>query len=214
MSTTSKVHLAFKAGRIQSGTLVGAGPAFSCLSCLEWRAAGRPAGWGGPWGVCISALKLADCSSFSPRSWRGAVIEPQPGTELPSRKAEAPPKPSSQAPRIQNQAGKAPLHPVGPHLDVLTERVYGRPESLGGDTGLLGGPSLQPRAARVGRMLVSQFPRLGLCHGAWGAGRLGNVGTQPTPVHRHPGRTGSPGRSAGSHVVAPVLEGLLGMGAL
>ncbi|XP_032162047.1 endoplasmic reticulum mannosyl-oligosaccharide 1,2-alpha-mannosidase-like isoform X1 [Mustela erminea] len=37
-------------------------------------------------------------------SWRGAVIEPQPGTELPSRKAEAPPRPSSQAPRIQNQA--------------------------------------------------------------------------------------------------------------
>ncbi|XP_064435172.1 endoplasmic reticulum mannosyl-oligosaccharide 1,2-alpha-mannosidase isoform X3 [Mirounga angustirostris] len=37
-------------------------------------------------------------------SWRGAVIEPQPGTELPSRKAEAPPKPSSQAPGIQNQA--------------------------------------------------------------------------------------------------------------
>uniref|UniRef100_A0A8P0TUU8 alpha-1,2-Mannosidase n=1 Tax=Canis lupus familiaris TaxID=9615 RepID=A0A8P0TUU8_CANLF len=37
-------------------------------------------------------------------SWRGAVIEPQPGTELPSRKAEAPARPSSQAPRIQNPA--------------------------------------------------------------------------------------------------------------
>ncbi|XP_044120389.1 endoplasmic reticulum mannosyl-oligosaccharide 1,2-alpha-mannosidase-like isoform X1 [Neovison vison] len=37
-------------------------------------------------------------------SWRGAVIEPQPGTQLPSREAEAPPRPSSQAPRIQNQA--------------------------------------------------------------------------------------------------------------
>ncbi|EFB23722.1 hypothetical protein PANDA_020274, partial [Ailuropoda melanoleuca] len=37
-------------------------------------------------------------------SWRGAVIEPQPGTELPSRKAEAPPRPSSQASRIQSQA--------------------------------------------------------------------------------------------------------------
>ena len=39
------------------------------------------------------------------------MIEPQPGTELPSRKAEAPPRPSSQAPRIQSQAGKAPPAP-------------------------------------------------------------------------------------------------------
>nr|XP_060484520.1 endoplasmic reticulum mannosyl-oligosaccharide 1,2-alpha-mannosidase [Panthera onca] len=37
-------------------------------------------------------------------SWRGAVIEPEQGTEPPSRKAEGPPtKPSSQAPGIQNQ---------------------------------------------------------------------------------------------------------------
>ncbi|XP_014637476.1 PREDICTED: endoplasmic reticulum mannosyl-oligosaccharide 1,2-alpha-mannosidase-like [Ceratotherium simum simum] len=36
-------------------------------------------------------------------SWRGAVIEPEQGTELPSRKADAPTKPSSQAARIQNQ---------------------------------------------------------------------------------------------------------------
>uniref|UniRef100_A0A8C9JGT7 alpha-1,2-Mannosidase n=1 Tax=Panthera tigris altaica TaxID=74533 RepID=A0A8C9JGT7_PANTA len=40
-------------------------------------------------------------------SWRGAVIEPEQGTEPPSRKAEGPPtKPSSQAPGIQNQPGK------------------------------------------------------------------------------------------------------------
>lgn len=39
------------------------------------------------------------------------MIEPQPGTELPSRKAEAPPRPSSQASRIQSQAGKAPPAP-------------------------------------------------------------------------------------------------------
>ena len=44
----------------------GRGPAFSCLSGLEWRAAGSPAGWQGPWRVCLSALKLADCSPFSP----------------------------------------------------------------------------------------------------------------------------------------------------
>ncbi|XP_070286344.1 endoplasmic reticulum mannosyl-oligosaccharide 1,2-alpha-mannosidase isoform X2 [Myotis yumanensis] len=36
-------------------------------------------------------------------SWRGAVIEPEPGTQAPSRKAEAPARPSLQAPRIQNQ---------------------------------------------------------------------------------------------------------------
>ncbi|XP_047685950.1 endoplasmic reticulum mannosyl-oligosaccharide 1,2-alpha-mannosidase-like isoform X3 [Prionailurus viverrinus] len=37
-------------------------------------------------------------------SWRGAVIEPEQGTEPPSRKAEGPPaKPSSQAAGIQNQ---------------------------------------------------------------------------------------------------------------
>ncbi|XP_047556571.1 endoplasmic reticulum mannosyl-oligosaccharide 1,2-alpha-mannosidase isoform X1 [Lutra lutra] len=46
-------------------------------------------------------------------SWRGAVIEPQPGTELPTRKAEAPPRPSSQAPRIQNQAALFP--PASPN---------------------------------------------------------------------------------------------------
>lgn len=40
-------------------------------------------------------------------SWRGAVIEPEPGTEAPSWKAEAPGRPSLPAPRIQNQ-GAAP----------------------------------------------------------------------------------------------------------
>ncbi|XP_036162800.1 endoplasmic reticulum mannosyl-oligosaccharide 1,2-alpha-mannosidase isoform X2 [Myotis myotis] len=36
-------------------------------------------------------------------SWRGAVIEPEPRPQAPSRKAEAPARPSLQAPRIQNQ---------------------------------------------------------------------------------------------------------------
>ncbi|XP_054440091.1 endoplasmic reticulum mannosyl-oligosaccharide 1,2-alpha-mannosidase [Pteronotus mesoamericanus] len=37
-------------------------------------------------------------------SWRGAVIEAEQGTELPSRRAEAPTRAPSQAPRILNQA--------------------------------------------------------------------------------------------------------------
>ncbi|XP_008574715.1 PREDICTED: endoplasmic reticulum mannosyl-oligosaccharide 1,2-alpha-mannosidase [Galeopterus variegatus] len=36
-------------------------------------------------------------------SWRGAMIEPEQGSELPSRKAEAPTKPSSLAARTRNQ---------------------------------------------------------------------------------------------------------------
>ncbi|KAB1280051.1 Endoplasmic reticulum mannosyl-oligosaccharide 1; 2-alpha-mannosidase [Camelus dromedarius] len=35
-------------------------------------------------------------------SWRGAVMEPEQGSELPSRKAEGPPRPSPQALGIQN----------------------------------------------------------------------------------------------------------------
>ncbi|XP_066111754.1 endoplasmic reticulum mannosyl-oligosaccharide 1,2-alpha-mannosidase-like [Saccopteryx bilineata] len=38
-------------------------------------------------------------------SWRGAMIEPEQGTEVPSRKAEAPTRPPSQAPRMQDQRG-------------------------------------------------------------------------------------------------------------
>ncbi|XP_070374348.1 endoplasmic reticulum mannosyl-oligosaccharide 1,2-alpha-mannosidase isoform X1 [Equus asinus] len=38
-------------------------------------------------------------------SWRGAVIEPEQGTEGPSRKADAPTGPALQATRIQNQPG-------------------------------------------------------------------------------------------------------------
>ncbi|XP_070452117.1 LOW QUALITY PROTEIN: endoplasmic reticulum mannosyl-oligosaccharide 1,2-alpha-mannosidase-like [Equus przewalskii] len=38
-------------------------------------------------------------------SWRGAVIEPEQGTEAPSRKADAPTGPALQATRIQNQPG-------------------------------------------------------------------------------------------------------------
>ncbi|XP_072816659.1 endoplasmic reticulum mannosyl-oligosaccharide 1,2-alpha-mannosidase isoform X1 [Vicugna pacos] len=37
-------------------------------------------------------------------SWRGAVMEPEQGSELPSRKAEGPPRPSPQALGIQNPA--------------------------------------------------------------------------------------------------------------
>ncbi|XP_035876036.1 uncharacterized protein LOC118499400 [Phyllostomus discolor] len=44
-------------------------------------------------------------------SWRGAVIEPEQGTELPSRRAEAPSRPSSWGPRILKHVGKAPPAP-------------------------------------------------------------------------------------------------------
>ncbi|KAM7093670.1 endoplasmic reticulum mannosyl-oligosaccharide 1,2-alpha-mannosidase [Molossus nigricans] len=37
-------------------------------------------------------------------SWRGAVIEPEQGTQVPSRKADAPTRPSREAPSLQNQA--------------------------------------------------------------------------------------------------------------
>lgn len=119
------------------------------------------------------------------------------------------------------------LHPVGPHLDILMERACGRPmsvqrvrwsaccpsecwspsdsragrrslESLGDDTGLLGGPSLQPRAARVGGRLVSPSPGLRPCHVAGVGRRLGNVETHPPPA--------SPPRPHGSEQACGVLR--------
>lgn len=156
------------------------------------------------------------------------MIEPQPGTELPSRKAEAPPRPSSQASRIQSQAGKAPPAPCwaspghsdGEGVWTPDERAArtveraccpserwspsdsraGRRslESLGDDTGLLRGPSLQPRAARVGGRLVSPSPGLRPCHIAGVGRRLGNVETHPPPA--------SPPRPHGSEQACRVLR--------
>uniref|UniRef100_M3XS36 Uncharacterized protein n=1 Tax=Mustela putorius furo TaxID=9669 RepID=M3XS36_MUSPF len=83
-------------------------------------------------------------------SWRGAVIEPQPGTELPSRKAEAPPRPSSQAPRIQNQAGKTPRAPCW--------ASPGHSDEEGARTPSGGAPAVPPSAGpprRPGRPPIS-----------------------------------------------------------
>nr|KAF6433923.1 mannosidase alpha class 1B member 1 [Molossus molossus] len=54
-------------------------------------------------------------------SWRGAVIEPEQGTQVPSRKADAPTRPSREAPSLQNQAasGLRPRASVPPGVGPL-----------------------------------------------------------------------------------------------
>ncbi|XP_036117561.1 endoplasmic reticulum mannosyl-oligosaccharide 1,2-alpha-mannosidase-like [Molossus molossus] len=76
-------------------------------------------------------------------SWRGAVIEPEQGTQVPSRKADAPTRPSREAPSLQNQAGaapsapRAPGHPAGEDVpDEAVEEVTRRVHSLPGKDGL------------------------------------------------------------------------------
>ncbi|XP_006109433.3 endoplasmic reticulum mannosyl-oligosaccharide 1,2-alpha-mannosidase, partial [Myotis lucifugus] len=69
----------------------------SCPSCRGPGAGGLGPEAAPPRRSCPGLLTSSPCS------WRGAVIEPEPGTQAPSRKAEAPARPSLQAPRIQNQ---------------------------------------------------------------------------------------------------------------
>lgn len=61
------------------------------------------------------------------------MIEPEQGTEGPSRKADAPTGPALQATRIQTQPGKAPPVPSQPHLGLLRERACGQADGRPGD---------------------------------------------------------------------------------
>lgn len=132
------------------------------------------------------------------------------------------------------------LHPVGPHLDILTERACGRPMSV--QRARWSAPAVPPsaghpltagRAAGLLRALGTtrgsfaahhcsrglpvwaggSFPRLLACVHATLRGWGGAWGTwrRTRRLRLHPGPTG-PSRRAGSCVAAPAVGGPSGRG--